>query len=139
MSKDITCTSPRIVDNIAYLDWLKTPTIEKKIFENKIITKWYNTIESTDSNINMLGPQMKFKPNKSWAIKVSDKNIGAATVVGLGIINNSLVNNLNKSAKIWKAPFRPSKVGPILLWEKANNFLSVKIHYDELSRLLSQY
>lgn len=127
ISKDITCTKPLIVDNIAYRDWLNTPTIEKKIFENSIITKWYNTIESTDSNINMLGPQIKFKPNKSWAINVKDRNIGAATVVGLGIINNSLVNSLNKSATIWNAPFLPKRVGPILLCEKASNFLSVSI------------
>jgi len=100
MSKDITCTNPRIVDKIAYLDWLKTPTIEKKIFENNIITRWYNTIESTDSNINIEGPQIKFKLNRICAIKVSARKIGAATVVGLGIIKSSLVNNLNKSASI---------------------------------------
>ena len=127
MSNDITCTKPRIVDKIAYLDWLKTPTIEKNIFENKIITRWYKTIESTDSKINILGPHIKFKPNNSWAINVSDKNIGAATVVGLGIINNSFVKSLNKSANIWKAPFLPKRVGPILRCENAKSFLSVKI------------
>ncbi len=55
-----------------------------------------------------------------------DKNIGAATVVGLGIIKISFVNILKRSAKIWNAPFLPIKVGPILLWAKANNFRSVK-------------
>ena len=127
ISNDITCTSPLIVDNIAYLDWLSIPTIEKNMLENNIITKWYKTIESTDSKIYMLGPQIKFKPNNNCAINVRDKNIGAATVVGLGIIKSSLVKSLNKSATIWKAPFRPSKVGPILLWENAKSFLSVKI------------
>jgi hypothetical protein len=48
----------------------------------------------------MLGPQIKFRLNRSWAIKVRDKKTGAATVVGLGIINNSLVKSLNKSATI---------------------------------------
>lgn len=127
MSSDITWTRPLIVDKIAYLDWLKTPTIEKKIFENRIITKWYNTIESTDSKMNMLGPQMKFRPNNNWAINVNDKNIGAATVVGRGIINNSFVKSLNKSATIWKAPFLPRRVGPILLCEKAKSLRSVNI------------
>ena len=85
---------------IAYLDWLRTPTIEKKMFEKSIITKWYNTIESTDSNINILGPQMKFKLKSSCAINVRERKTGAATVVGLGIINSSLVSNLNRSATI---------------------------------------
>lgn len=84
-------------------------------------------MESTDSKINMLGPQTKFKLNSIWDINVRAKNIGAATVVGLGIINNSLVNNLNRSATICSAPFLPSKVGPIRLWEKANNFRSTSI------------
>jgi len=100
ISKDITCTSPLIVAIIAYLDWLKTPTIEKKMFEKSIITKWYNTIESTDSNINMLGPQMKFRLKSNCAINVKERKTGAATVVGLGMINSSLVNSLNKSATI---------------------------------------
>ena len=43
----------------------------------------------------MLGPQIKFKPNNNCAINVRDKNIGAATVVGLGIIKSSLVKILN--------------------------------------------
>ena len=101
--------------------------MEKKILENNIITKWYKTIESTDSKINMLGPQTKFKLNSIWDINVNAKNIGAATVVGLGIINNSLVSSLNRSATICNAPFLPSKVGPIRLWEKANNFRSTNI------------
>jgi hypothetical protein len=96
----MTCTNPLIVDRIAYLDWLTTPTNEKKILENSIITKWYKTIESTESKMNILGPHMKFKLNRSCARNVRDKNIGAATVVGLGIIKNSLVKSLNKSANI---------------------------------------
>ena len=50
--------------------------------------------------------------------------MGAVTVVGLGIKKISLDNILNKSAKIWKAPLRPNKVGPIRLCAKANIFLS---------------
>jgi hypothetical protein len=100
ISKEITCTSPLIVDNIAYLDWLRTPTKEKNMLENSIITRWYSTMESTDSNMNILGPQMKFRLNKIWAINVSAKNMGAATVVGLGIMKSSLVSSLNRSATI---------------------------------------
>lgn len=58
---------------------------------------------------------------------MSDKNIGAATVVGRGIMKNSLVKSLKRSANIWKAPLRPISVGPILLWEKAKSLRSVKI------------
>ena len=97
------------------------------MFEKSIITKWYSTIESTDSNINILGPQIKFRLKSSWAINVKDRKTGAATVVGLGMINSSLVNSLNRSATIWKAPFLPNRVGPILLWEKASNLRSVKM------------
>ena len=111
---------------IAYLEWLSKPTIEKNIFENKIKIKWYRIIESTDSTINMLGPQIKFKLNISCTEKSNDKKMGAATVVGLGIKKISFVNILNKSATIWNAPLRPIKVGPIRLWEKASIFLSVK-------------
>jgi hypothetical protein len=68
--------------------------------ENKISIRWYKIIESTDSTINMLGPHIKFKLKSSWTVKSSDKNIGAAIVVGLGIKKISLVNILNKSAKI---------------------------------------
>jgi hypothetical protein len=50
--------------------------------------------------MNMLGPQIKFKLKSSCAKNVNDRNIGAATVVGLGIIKNSLVRSLNKSANI---------------------------------------
>ena len=60
----MTCTNPRTVEIIAYLDWLSSPSSEKKIFDHRINTKWYSTIESTDSTMNKLGPQMKFKQNK---------------------------------------------------------------------------
>ena len=110
---------------IAYLDWLSKPTIEKKIFESKIKTRWYSTIESTDSTINILGPQIKFILNSNCVANNNDKNIGAATVVGRGIKKISLVSILNKSAKIWKAPFRPIRVGPIRLWVKASSLRSV--------------
>ena len=122
----MTWTSPLIVAIIAYLEWLNRPTIEKKIFENSIKIRWYSIIESTDSTINMLGPQIKFRLKASCTENNRDKNIGAATVVGLGIKKISLVNILNKSANIWKAPLRPISVGPIRLWAKANIFLSVK-------------
>ena len=65
ISKDITCTSPLTVDIIAYLDWLSSPKSEKNILDQSINTKWYNTIESTDSTINRLGPHIKFKQNKT--------------------------------------------------------------------------
>lgn len=126
MSSEITCTNPRIVAIIAYLEWLSSPTIEKKMLENRISIKWYKIIESTDSNKNILGPQIKFKLNKSCTVKSNDKKIGAAIVVGLGIRKISLVSILNKSAKIWKAPFLPMMVGPIRRWAKASIFLSVK-------------
>ena len=127
ISSDITCTNPLIVEIIAYLDWLNKPKIEKNILDHKIKTRWYRTIESTDSTINILGPQIKFKLNKTWAASNKDKKIGAATVVGLGIKNISLVSILNKSATIWNAPLRPINVGPIRLCEKASNLRSVKI------------
>lgn len=122
----MTWTSPLIVAIIAYLEWLNNPTIEKNILENKINIRWYNTIESTDSKINMLGPQTKFKLKSSCIVNNNDRNIGAAIVVGRGIKKISLVSILNKSAKIWNAPLRPIIVGPIRLWAKANIFLSVK-------------
>ena len=55
-----------------------------------------------------------------------DKNIGAETVVGLGIKKISFESILNKSARIWNAPLRPIKVGPILRWAKANILRSVR-------------
>ena len=122
----MTCTNPRMVAIIAYLEWLNNPTMEKKIFENRIKTKWYNIIESTDSSINILGPHTKLRLKTSWKENNRDKNIGAATVVGLGIRNTSFVNILNKSANIWKAPFLPIRVGPILLWAKASILRSVR-------------
>lgn len=70
------------------------------MLENKIKTKWYKTIESTDSNKYKLGPHIKFKVNNSCVANNKDKNIGAATVVGRGIKNISFVNILNKSANI---------------------------------------
>ena len=52
--------------------------------------------------------------------------MGAITVAGRGIKKISFVSILNKSAKIWNAPFRPIKVGPIRRWANANNLRSVK-------------
>ena len=100
---------------IAYLDWLSSPIIEKKIFENSINIRWYRTVESIESTINMLGPHTKLRQNSNCTANNRDKKIGAATVVGLGIKNISFVKSLNKSAKIWNAPLRPIRVGPILL------------------------
>jgi hypothetical protein len=88
-------------------------------------TRWYSIIESTDSSIYILGPHIKLRLKTSCTENKRDKKMGAATVVGLGIKKTSLVNILNKSAKIWKAPFLPIKVGPILLCAKASIFLSV--------------
>ena len=63
-------------------------------------TRWYKTIESTDSTMNKLGPQIKFRQNNTWVVSNKDSTIGAPTVVGLGIRKTSLVNILNKSATI---------------------------------------
>ena len=123
----MTWTNPLIVEIIAYLDWLSKPNNEKNILDHSINIKWYKTIESTDSTINKLGPHIKFKLNNIWVASNKDKKIGAATVVGLGIKNISLVSILNKSATIWNAPLRPIKVGPIRLCEKARSLRSVKI------------
>ena len=70
-------------------------------------------MESTESTKNMLGPQTKLSENNSCVAKSNDKKIGAITVAGLGIRKISLVSILNKSARIWKAPLRPMRVGPI--------------------------
>lgn len=126
ISSEMTCTRPLIVAIIAYLEWLNSPTIEKNMLENSIKIKWYNTIESIDSKINILGPQMKFKLKSNCIVNSRDRNMGAAMVVGLGIKKISFVNILNKSAKIWNAPFLPIIVGPILRWAKANILRSVK-------------
>lgn len=56
---------------------------------------------------------MKFCENINWHENNNATNIGANADVGLGIKKVSLVNNLTKSSKIWKEPFRPIKVGPI--------------------------
>lgn len=74
----------------------------------------------------ILGPHIKFKLKTNCTENNKDKKIGAATVVGRGIKKTSLVSILNKSAKIWKAPFRPINVGPIRRWAKANILRSVK-------------
>jgi hypothetical protein len=100
ISSDITWTSPLIVAIIAYLDWLSNPIIEKKMFENNMRIRWYRTVESIESTINILGPHTKLRQNNNWTANNRDKKIGAATVVGLGIINISFVSNLNKSARI---------------------------------------
>jgi hypothetical protein len=70
------------------------------MLENRIKIKWYKTIESTPSTINILGPHTKFKLKASCVEKSNDKNIGAATVVGRGIRNISFDNILKRSAKI---------------------------------------
>ena len=88
--------------------------------------KWYKTIESTESTINILGPQTKFKENNSWDVNNNDRKIGAITVAGLGIKKISFVSILNKSAKIWNAPFLPINVGPIRLCAKAKSLRSSK-------------
>ena len=69
---------------------------------------------------------MKFNENRSCVANKSDKKIGAITVAGRGIKKISLVSILNKSANIWKAPFRPINVGPIRLWANASSLRSVK-------------
>lgn len=66
ISNEITWTSDRAVPIIAYRDWLNKPTTVKKIFPNKIKIRWYNTIESTFSNKNIDGPQIKFCENINW-------------------------------------------------------------------------
>jgi hypothetical protein len=96
----MTCTKPLMVAIIAYLEWLNNPTIEKKMFENKIRIRWYKIIESTLSTRNILGPHIKFKLKANCVENSKERNIGAATVVGLGIRNISFDNILNRSAKI---------------------------------------
>jgi hypothetical protein len=113
ISSDITWTRPLTVPIIAYLDWLSRPTTEKNMLDSNIKTKWYNIIESTESISNILGPHAKLSANSNCAVNNNDKNIGASVVVDLGIIKISLVNNLNKSARICHAPLRPIRVGPI--------------------------
>ena len=100
ISSEIMCTRPRTVLITAYLDWLNNPTIEKKILANKIRTRWYRISESTESSKNKLGPHTKFRENRSWVENNNDKKIGAAAVVGRGIIKISFVSILNKSASI---------------------------------------
>jgi hypothetical protein len=144
MSSEITCTRPLIVAMIAYLEWLNKPTTEKNMLDNRIKIRWYRTIESTDSTMNMLGPQIKFRLKRSCTEKSSDRNTGAATVVGRGIRNTSFDSILNRSASIWKAPFRPIRAGPILRWAKASILRSsktinktVKTHVRESSKASS--
>ena len=81
-------------------------------------------MESTESIKNRLGPHTKFSEKSNCTTNRSDKNIGAKTVVGLGIINTSFVSILNKSASIWNAPLRPIKVGPIRRWANAKTLRS---------------
>lgn len=121
------CTRPLIVLIIAYLDWLKSPSIEKNILESNIRIRWYSTIESTESTKNIEGPHIKFNEKSSCEANRRERKIGAITVAGLGIIKISLESILKRSAKIWKAPLRPISVGPIRRWAKANNLRSVKI------------
>ena len=100
-----------IYDDIDLSDFEYIYEITK--LDSRIKIRWYNIIESTESTSNKLGPQAKFRAKSNWAVKSSDKNIGASVVEGRGIINISLVNILKRSAKIWNAPFRPIIVGPI--------------------------
>ena len=51
-------------------------------------------------------------------------NMGAEVVVGRGIKKSSLVISLSKSTRIWKAPFRPIKIGPIRRITKAKSLRS---------------
>jgi len=120
------CTRPRTVLIIAYRDWLNNPTIEKKILASRISTKWYRINESTESNRNRLGPHTKFKENSNWVENNNERKIGAAAVVGRGIIKISLVSILKRSARIWNAPLRPIKVGPIRRCANAKSLRSVK-------------
>lgn len=127
ISKEIICTKPLMVLITAYLDWLTRPNIEKKIFDNNIKIRWYKIIESIESTRNKEGPQIKFNENSNCDANKRDRNIGAITLAGRGIINISFDNILNKSARIWKAPLRPINVGPIRLWAKAKSLRSVNI------------
>ena len=68
---------------------------------------------------------MKFREKSNCVANKSDKKIGAITVAGRGIKKISLVSILNKSAKIWNAPFRPISVGPIRRCANANSLRSV--------------
>ena len=86
---------------------------------------WYNIIESIPSTNCSEGPQMKFIENNSWEQNNNERNIGAAAVDGRGIKKISLLKSLNRSARIWKAPFLPIRVGPIRRCAKANNFRSI--------------
>jgi len=113
ISSEITWTKARAVPIIAYRDWLSKPTTVKNMFPNKIKIKWYKTIESTFSNKNIEGPQIKFWENISWQQYKSVRKTGAKAEVGRGIKKISFVKSLNKSRAIWKAPLRPINVGPI--------------------------
>lgn len=87
---------------------------------------WYKIIESIPSTSWRDGPHIKLIENRSWEQNNKERNIGAAAVEGLGIKNISLLSNLNKSAKIWNAPFRPINVGPIRRCANAKSFRSIK-------------
>ena len=69
---------------------------------------------------------MKFCENNNWKEYSKTKKRGARVVVGRGIRKISFVINLNKSKAIWKEPFRPINVGPILLIAYARSLRSVK-------------
>jgi hypothetical protein len=85
---------------IAYRDWLRRPTAQKKMLASNIKTRWYSIIESTESTRSILGPQAKFRENNTCEVNKRDKNIGAMVVEGRGMRNISFVSNLNKSASI---------------------------------------
>lgn len=81
-------------------------------------------MESTESTMNILGPQTKFKEKSNCEVNNKDRKIGAITVAGRGIKKISFVNILKRSASIWNAPLRPISVGPIRRWAKASNLRS---------------
>jgi hypothetical protein len=100
ISKDITCTSARTDPIIAYLDWLKSPIIKKKILLKSTKTKWYRIKESTFSNKKREGPQIKFCEKTNWVAYKRARKIGANAVLGLGIRKISFVRSLIKSSAI---------------------------------------
>lgn len=116
ISKEITWIKPRIIPNMAYLDWLKKPTKEKKIFPIKIKIKWWRTIESTFEIEKHIESKIIFCEKKSWLVYNKNKKKGAKAAVGFGIKKISFEINLTRSKTIWKKPFRPANVGPIRRW-----------------------
>ena len=96
----MTWTSARTIAKIAYRDWLSNPTTEKKIFPKSIRIKWYKTMESTPSKINIEGPHTKFCVNHNWDDHINAKKMGASAVVGRGMKKISFDKNFTKSTAI---------------------------------------